>query len=210
MANNTAAIATCEKRRAGLVRPAVKLRRSRHQMGRRTIAGSDQRERTFRQEAEAGGESSKRRPRRRNGLHRIRGAHRAPDRRRDEEGERQIRQREPRHCEVAVTGRCDGARDPGAIRIPGAPPSCGPCQQHEPETGKRRAEARHELGRVGSTECCGCKPVIEDRFLPALFVVEVRREPVLAFDHLARGFRVEGFVGIRDGLAAEAEEKSEA
>src|SRR5262245_3436109 len=46
-------------------------------------------------------------------------------------------------------------------------------------------------------------------FLSAFFVGVVRRCPIGNLDHLARGFRVEGFVGIGDRLSAEAEKKCE-
>ena len=70
------------------------------------------------------------------------------------------------------------------------------------------AEAR-AANSFGPTqqERCGGRPVVEDGLLPAILVVEVGREPVAALHHLARRFRVEAFVGVGDGRAAQTDEE---
>jgi len=82
-----------------------------------------------------------------------------------------------------------------------------PRQQHQADARERRSEARHEFGGVGARKGGRGKPVIQNRLLPAIFVVEVRGEPVVPLDHFARGFGVERLVRVGDRLPAEAEKK---
>ena len=128
---------------------------------------------------------------------------------RDEEGQRQVGQREPADGEIPEAGRDDRA---GEQRLSARRASAGrprptstqaDARQRRPQPRLRLADARR---RVGGAD----QPVEQDGFLEARLVVVVRRQPVAALDHLARGFRVERLVGIADGGAAEAREEGDA
>src|SRR4030095_4677630 len=75
------------------------------------------------------------------------------------------------------------------------------------DAGQRRPRPRRELSRSVDEIGCRGQPVIEHRLLPAVLIIESRRQPVAALDHLARGFGVERFVVISDRLTTKAEEE---
>ena len=88
----------------------------------------------------------------------------------DEQGERQVGQRQPPDGEVAERGCDDQASEaPGALVVPAA--AAGGRQQREPEPGQRRAEPRRPLAHTPQ-EVAGCDdPVEEDRLLKACLEV---------------------------------------
>ena len=170
---------------------------------------NDQRERPFRQKSKSGGKTSERPPSCRHCLFGIGATERRPDGCGDEEGERKIGERRPRHREVAVTGGCDRTGTPCGVIASGQPPRRAPGEENETQPGQRGSEARHEFGGIARRECCSRHPVVEDWLLPAILVVVVRCQPVASLDHLPRGFGVERLIRVGNGLAAESEEKGE-
>ena len=110
---------------------------------------------------------------------------------------------------VAVAGGGDRSREPGRIIARRQPPRRRPRQQHQSQPRERRPPPRSPLAWTGRDERRGRQPVVEHRLLPALLVVEVRRQPVAIRHHLARGLRVEPFVRISDRRAPNAEEEGE-
>ena len=130
----------------------------------------------------------------------------SPRRRRDEEGEGQIGQRQPPDREVAEAGGDDGGGEEAGAGVEPAPTGeIGEDGQAEPS--QRRGEACRGLADTGGLVGHRHEPVEQDRLLEAELVVVVRRQPVARDDHLPGRFRVERLVRISDRAAAEACEK---
>ena len=102
--------------------------------------------------------------------------------------------------------RRDGAGDePRPVAVPPARGAKG--HEHEADARERRPQPRAGLVDAGHRIGGGGQPVVQNRFLKAFLLVEVRGDPVAARHHLARGFSVKRFVGIGDGRTAEPGEK---
>ena len=66
------------------------------------------------------------------------------------------------------------------------------------------------MGRDTENEVrCGGHPVVQNRFLETGRVVEIRCQPIGAFDHLACTLGIECFVRIGNGRAAETGEEGQ-
>ncbi len=123
-----------------------------------------------------------------------------PDRRGDEEGEREIRQRHPGEREVAKRGCGDRAGEQAALLVVPAASECRG-DEDEPDARERGPQARGKLRGAGDEIRGARQPVVQRRLLKTDLVVEVRSQPVTRLHHLARRFGIEGFVGIGDRAA---------
>ena len=129
-----------------------------------------------------------------------------PGGQRHEKREREVRQRLARHREVAKARRDDGAGEqPRALAVP--PRGARTRQEREPEARERGRQARRPGADTGDLICQCRQPVVQDGLLKSILVVVVRGDPVTALHHLARGFGVEGLVGIGDGRPSQAREE---
>ena len=132
----------------------------------------------------------------------------APRREGDQQRERQIRQGLARQRDVPETRGGDQAGQQ-ARRIVEPAPGDSEGQERQAEPGQRRRQAGGRFADAGQMVGAGGEPVVEHRLLEAVCIVEVRRQPVAALDHLAGALRIESLVRIGDGRLAETGEEGE-
>ena len=121
-------------------------------------------------------------------------AHSRPNRRGDEEGERQVGERHAREREVSEAGRRyragneRGAPAVEAVRDPERQQHHADSRDCRRRARRRGADAAREVGQRD-------EPVEENRFFESVLIVEVRRA-ITVLEHLAPGLAVERPVGI--------------
>ena len=90
---------------------------------------------------------------------------------------------------------------------PVPPSSAGTRNQCEPQTGQGSGEAGGSLTDTHYRVRRGGEPVVEDRLLEPIGVVEMRCKPVTRLDHLPRTLGVKALVGVGNGRCAQAGEQ---
>lgn len=132
----------------------------------------------------------------------------APRREGHQQRERQIRQGLARQRDVPEARGGDQAGQQ-ARRVVEPAPGDGEAQERQTEPGQRRRQAGGRFADAGQTVGAGREPVVEHRLLEAVRIVEVRRQPVAALDHLAGALGVESLVRIGDGRLSETGEEGQ-